>query len=62
MQAKPTIQELRFEENTETPLQSNQFKSTYKEYPTKVTYHDTKEYYWRDIQGLSWIFDKEEYE
>jgi len=51
-----------FQVNAETPLQNNQFKSTYKEYSTKVTYHGTKEYSWRDIQGLSWIFDKEEYE
>jgi len=61
MQRKPSTQELEFSQNSSL-WQNNQLRLTRKENPTEVKPQSLERYSWRDIQGLSWIFEEEVYE
>jgi len=58
MQTKPTIQELEFRQNISL-WPDNSLRLKYKENQAKVKQHIQERYSWRDIQGLSWIFENE---
>lgn len=61
MQANLTIKELKKNQNNSL-WENTHTKLSYNDAQTNVKmHHDHEEYSWRDLQGLSWIFEKEVY-